>query len=79
MRYSVSGLTDLLHRLGANTLVALSYKLTTAVPCQANAAVQTTFLTNTLAPLLAHTEAEEAVVYFADAAHPTHNTRTTHV
>ena len=43
VRCSVSGLTDLLHRLGANALVALSYKLTTAVPCQADAAAQTAF------------------------------------
>ena len=73
VRYSVSGLTDLLHRLG------FSYKLTTAMPCQADAAAQTAFLTDTLAPLLAQAEAGEAVVYFADAAHPTHNTRATHV
>jgi len=73
VRYSVSGLTDLLHRLG------YSYKLTTAVPCQADAAAQTAFLTDTLAPLLARAAAGEAVVYFADAAHPTHNTRATHV
>ncbi len=71
--YSVSGLTDLLHRLG------YSYKQTTAVPCQADAAVQTVFLTQTLLPLLAQAEAGKAVVYFADAAHPTHNTRATHV
>jgi len=73
VRYSVSGLTDLLHRLG------YSYKLTTAVPCQADAAAQTIFLADTLAPLLAQAEAGAAVVYFADAAHPTHNTRATHV
>ncbi len=71
--YTVSGLTDLLHRLG------YSYKQTTAVPCQADAAVQTAFLADTLAPLLAQAEAGEAVVYFADAAHPTHNTRATYV
>ena len=71
--YSLSGLTDLLHRLG------FSYKLTTAVPCQANAEAQTAFLTERLAPLLAAAEAGEAVVYFADAAHPTHNTSATHV
>ncbi len=65
--YSVSGLTDLWHRLG------YSYKRTTAVPCQADAAAQTAFLTQTLAPLLAQAESGEAVVYFADAAHPTHN------
>ena len=72
VHYSVSGLTDLLHRLGYR------YKLTTAVPCLADAAKQTAFLTDTLAPLLAQAEAGEAVVYFADAAHPTHNTRATH-
>ena len=73
VRYTVSGLTDLLHRLG------FSYKLTTAVPCQADAGVQTAFLTDTLVPLLAQAAAGDAVVYFADAAHPTHNTRATHV
>jgi transposase len=70
--YSISGLTDLLHRLG------YTYKLTMAVPCQANAAVQEAFLADTLLPLLAQAEAGTAVVYFADAAHPTHNTRATH-
>ena len=73
VRYTISGLTDLLHRLG------FSYKLTTALPCQADADVQTTFLADTLVPLLAQAAAGEAVVYFADAAHPTHNTRATHV
>jgi len=73
VRYSVSGLTDLLHRLG------YSYKLTTAVPCQADAATQTAFLTDTLTPLLAQANAGDAVVCFADAAPPTHNTRATHV
>ena len=73
VQYTVSGLTDCLHRLG------YSYKLTTAGPCQADAAAQTAFLADTLAPLLAAAEAGRAVVYFADAAHPTHNTRATHV
>ncbi len=73
VRYSVSGLTDLLHRLG------FSYKLTTAVPCAADAAAQTAFVAGTLAPLLAQAQAGDAVVYFADAAHPTHNTRASHV
>ena len=41
--------------------------------------MQTTFLTNTLAPLLARTKAGEAVVYFADAAYFTHNIRATYV
>ena len=73
VRYAVSGLMDLLHRL------EFSYKLTTAGPCQVDAAAQTAFLTDTLAPLLAAAEAGQAVVYFADAAHPTHHTRATHV
>ena len=72
VQYTVSGLTDLLHRLG------YSYELTTAVPCLADAAKQTAFLTDALAPLLAQAEAGEAVVYFADAAHSTPNTRATY-
>ena len=71
VRYSISGLTDLLHRLG------FVYKLTTPVPCEADAERQATFLADTLAPLLEKAAAREVVVYFADAAHPTHNTRCT--
>ncbi len=40
---------------------------------------QTAFLADPRGPLLAQAEAGEAVVYFADAAHPTHNTRSTYV
>ena len=68
--YSRSGLTELLHRLG------FAYKLTTPVPCQANADAQADFLEE-LAVLEAHVERGEAVLYYADAAHPTHNTRCT--
>jgi transposase len=68
--YSVSGLTELLHRLG------FTYKLTTSVPCQADAVAQQAFLTH-LAVLEAEAEAGQAVLYYADAAHPTHNTRCT--
>lgn len=71
VRYSIAGLTQLLHRLG------FSYKLTTPVPCEADAGQQATFLAEQLLPLLARAEAGQAVVYFADAAHPTHNTRST--
>ncbi len=71
VRYSVSGLTDLLHRLG------FTYKLTTPVPCEADAAAQATFLAEQLAPLRSQAEAGQAVAYFAHAAHPTHNTRCT--
>ena len=72
VHYSISGLTDLLHRLG------YSYKQTVALPCEADAVRQQVFLEEQLAPLLAAAEAGTAVVYFADAAHPTHNTRATH-
>lgn len=71
--YSVSGLTQLLHRLG------FSYKLTTPVPCEADPERQAAFLAEQLHPLLAQAEAGAAVVYFADAAPPTHNTRSTRV
>ncbi len=70
VRYSRSGLTDLLHRLG------FTYKLTTPVPCQANAAAQADFLDELAVPE-AQVERGEAVLYYADAAHPTHNTRCT--
>ena len=73
VRYTVSGLTDLLHRAG------FCYKKTTAVPCQADAGRQSTFLADTLTPLLEAAQAGTATVYFADAAHPTHNTRSTYV
>jgi len=70
VHYSVSALTDLLHRLG------FTYKLTTPVPCLADAQAQADFL-DELAVLEAHVERDEAVLYYADAAHPTHNTRCT--
>lgn len=68
--YSRSGLTQLLHRVG------FCYKLTSPVPCQADAAAQTAFLAR-LTELEAQVEAGQAVLYYADAAHPTHNTRST--
>ena len=71
--YSVSGLTHLLHRLG------FSDKRTTPVPCEADPVRQAAFLAERLLPLLAQAEAGQAVVYFADAAHPTHHTRSTRV
>ena len=71
--YSVSGLTQLLHRLG------FSYKLTTPVPCEADPVRQAAFLAEQLLPLLAQAEAGQAVGYFADAATPTHNPRSSRV
>ena len=73
VRYTVSGITGLLHRLG------YSYKQTTALPCEADAVAQAAFLEQTLAPLLAEAATGAAALYFADAAHPTHNTRASHV
>ena len=73
MRYSVSGLENLLHWLG------FSHKLLTALPCQADAVAQTAFVTDTPAPLLGQAAAGDAVVYFAEVAHSTHSIRATHV
>ena len=73
VRYSVSDLTDRLHWL------CYRYKLTTTVPCLADATKHTAFLTDTLAPLLVRASAGETVVYFVDAVHPTQNTRPIHV
>lgn len=68
--YSVSGMTDLLHRLG------FSYKKTKAVASKADEGAQVTFLEETLPPLLEQVEKGQAVVYYADGCHPTHNTKT---
>jgi len=46
------------------------------VPCQTDAGAQADLL-DELAVLEAHVERGEAVLYYADAAHPTHNTRCT--
>ena len=70
VHYSRSGRTDLLHRLG------FTYKLPTPMPCQADAGAQADFL-DELAVLEAHVERGVAVLYYTDAAHPTHNTRCT--
>ena len=65
--YSRSGLTDLLHRLG------FTYELP-PVLCQTGAAAQADFLDELAVPE-AHVARDEAVLYHADATHPTHNTR----
>ena len=46
------------------------------MPCEAQAKAQQDFL-HELAVLEAHVERGQAVLYYADAAHPTHNTRCT--
>ena len=63
--YSKSGMTELLHRLG------FSHKRTRSVPCEADAGKQEEFLCRLDALL----REPDSVLYFTDAAHPTHNTR----
>ena len=70
VRYSVSGITALLHRLG------FVYKRTRAVPSRADDEAQVEFLDRTLPSLLEETRKGKAVVYYADGCHPTHNTKT---
>ena len=65
VRYSVSGVTDLLHRLG------FSYKKPTHVPGKQDPAQQQAFLKE-----YEHIKAnkgENDPIYFADATHPQHN------
>ena len=65
VKYSISGMCHLLGRLG------FSYKKTKSVPCKADKAKQEAFLER-LEDLLAE---EDAVIYYTDGVHPTHNTR----
>ncbi len=65
VRYSVSGIVDLLHRLG------FSYKKPTHVPGKQDSAQQQAFLEE-----YEHIKAEKGEkdpIYFADAIHPQHN------
>lgn len=68
--YTVSGMTKLLHRLG------FVYKKSKAVPSKADESAQVEFLQETLPGLTAEVEAGNAVIYYADGCHPTHNTKT---
>jgi len=70
VKYSISGMRDLLHRIG------FVYKKTKAVPSKAEEKEQRAFLGQTLPGLLEEVAAGEAEVYFADGTHPTHNTKT---
>jgi|APTNR8051073442_1049403.scaffolds.fasta_scaffold00664_7 transposase len=70
VRYTISGMRDVLHRLG------FVYKQTKAVPSKADEAQQRAFLEETLPELLEEVAAGNAEVYFADGTHPTHNTKT---
>ncbi|GIV31275.1 MAG: hypothetical protein KatS3mg029_0626 [Saprospiraceae bacterium] len=70
VRYTISGMRDLLHRLG------FVYKQTRSAPSKADEAAHVQFLEETLPALLEEVEAGTAEVYFADGTHPTHNTKT---
>jgi len=66
IKYSHSGMVDLLHRLG------FTYKKPKIIPGKANAEKQLEYLENELRPALDKASGE-APVYFADGVHPTHN------
>lgn len=68
--YTPSGMVDLLHRLG------FVYKQSKAVASKADDAAQVAFLSERLESLLKQVADGEAVVYYSDACHPTHNTKT---
>lgn len=69
--YTPQGVVDLLNRIG------FTYKQTKQIPCETDTEKQLVFM-ETLAQILPQTTENQAVVYFADAVHPTHNTRSTH-
>jgi len=65
VRYSISGVTDLLHRLG------FSYKKPTHVPGKQDPAQQQAFLEEY--EQIKADKGENDMIYFADATHPQHN------
>lgn len=70
IRYSVSGMRDLLHRIG------FVYKKSKSRASKASEEAQCIFLEEKLPELMAEVEAGAAEIYFADGTHPTHNTKT---
>jgi len=70
--YTESGVRAILAKLG------FVYKKTMAVPGGADAAEQERFLKE-MEPFLAEIDQESEVVYFMDAVHPQHNTRSDYV
>ena len=70
VEYSVAGMTDMLKRLG------FVYKNSKSVPAKADGEAQQDFLEETLPEILEEVEAGNAVIYYADGCHPTHNTET---
>lgn len=70
IEYTSQGVVDLLNRIG------FTYKKTTEVPCEANASLQEDFVRE-LAETFSKMD-KDAVVYYADGVHPTHNSRSTY-
>ncbi len=70
VEYTPSGVVDLLNRIG------FTYKKTTEVPCEVDICRQEAFA-DELSDVFS-TMADDAVVYYADGVHPTHNSRSTY-
>ena len=70
VEYTFQGVADLLNRIG------FTYKKASEVPCEADASMQAAFAEELLAAL--SDMPEDAVVYYADGVHPTHNSRSTY-
>ena len=69
VKYTVGGMTALLHRLG------FVYKQSRSVPAKADDEAQRSFLLDTLPELLDQVKEGQAVLYYTDGCHPTHNTK----
>lgn len=70
VEYTSQGVVDLLNRIG------FTYKKTTEVPCETDASKQEAFARE-LSDIITNMP-EDAVVYYADGVHPTHNSRSTY-
>lgn len=70
--FSKDGMVKLLHRLG------FSYKKTKQVPCQADVQRQQDFVKEELTSIIDQARQGNSKVYFMDAVHPSHNTRSTY-
>ncbi len=68
IQYSESAIRSILRKLG------YAYKKTSEVPCKSNFKDQSEFLAQ-MVPFIAETDESEESVYFMDAVHPQHNTR----
>jgi transposase len=69
--YTPQGVVDLLNRIG------FTYKKTKEVPCETDHVAQEQFM-ETFGKLISEAADNETIVYFADALHPTHNSRSTY-